>query len=153
MIDYRFFMKMRGMVASMLFFLISCDEKVKPENEARIDEEKPERVTGTIEARDRDLDMALPSPKIEGIEEISVNLEITHDGKLYGSSGEERSLLADKVGRDKLGQTKEWLAGFKAQDQTLAVTIKFDENQLQQSVIDLLNLFAELNITKVTFSD
>ena len=155
----------RCALLALTLVVAACEnEKKEPEVEVSLDEEKLGRETDknvlletrklvdeSIVQKDQELVSALPSSSSEEAEESTVRIEITAGGKLYGSRGENRSLLAEKVTDSSLEQAKAWLNRSKAELQNLVVELKIDGNLPPQSVTDLMYLLAELEIKMATF--
>jgi len=108
----------RCALLALTLVVAACEnEKKEPEVEVSLDEEKLGRETDknvlletrklvdeSIVQKDQELVSALPSSSSEEAEESTVRIEITAGGKLYGSRGENRSLLAEKVTDSSLEQ-------------------------------------------------
>ena len=116
-------------------------------------------VTTTIKAKERDLQMALPSaaPSDAQPEIQPMFIKIDVNGTIYINAGPAQEILdTDTSARDlpQLSQRLEMYASAaRAGDSQPLVQLYVEGDAKQQRVVDVLNALAKQEIDKVTFTD
>jgi hypothetical protein len=81
-----------------------------------------------------------------------VLIELDTQGVVRAKSGEAKLAAFDATKKGKMQPLQKWLGKVSAREK-VAVRVKVSGDSLAQQVTDLLNVFADLKITEITFAD
>lgn len=116
-------------------------------------------VTTTIQPREQDLGMALPSsnPSTERVDLAPFFIKVDQAGQILINTGEAQELVESDPSVHNLPELTNRLSGYvamaKAGAQEPVVQIHVNSEAQQQRVVDVLNCLAGVKIKSVTFTD
>lgn len=116
-------------------------------------------VTTTIQPREQDLRMALPSaaPSSEPAVITPMFIKVDQAGQIFINSGPAQELVESDAENRKLPELSNRLSSYvataRAGAQEPVVQVSVDGLARQQRVVDVLNCITGVNINAVTFTD
>lgn len=116
-------------------------------------------VTATIQPRESDLGLTLPSSESSqpSSKFTPMLIEVQNDGSVIVNKEEQLDIEASATDRRRLplleARLESYQSGLKAAGEKPVVQIAVKEEAPQQSVIDVLNCLVGLQIEQVTFTD